>query len=212
MLAVAEDELTRLGLRLLLRSMDCVRHVAEAGGRGELLRARAELDYDVAVVDASHFGTDETLRLIDDLSALRSDSPVIVYTAEGKAVLDHCARRRVTGYCLARGRDSGSELRRGIEQVLELRSPQSNTPRQARAGYDDVALVASLTPREREVLRLVASGEASHRIAKALGVSLRTVESHRSGICTKLGVRSVAALTKVAVKTGLSSLTFDDGV
>jgi FixJ family two-component response regulator len=66
--------------------------------------------------------------------------------------------------------------------------------------------VASLTAREREVLSRVASGEPSRRIAQALRISLRTVESHRSRVCAKLGVRTVAGLTKVAVNAGLTPL------
>jgi DNA-binding NarL/FixJ family response regulator len=64
----------------------------------------------------------------------------------------------------------------------------------------------ALSPREREVLQLVAEGWATKEIASRLGVSAKTVETHRRQIMDKLGVRSVAELTKRAVRMGLTSL------
>jgi DNA-binding NarL/FixJ family response regulator len=63
----------------------------------------------------------------------------------------------------------------------------------------------SLTPREREVLRLLADGLSSKEIAQSLGVAVATVATHRRQIGQRLGLRSVAALTKWAIRTGLTS-------
>jgi len=65
---------------------------------------------------------------------------------------------------------------------------------------------ATLTPREREVLQLVAEGHSTKEIAAKLGVSLKTVDTHRQQIMGKLGLRSVAELTKHAVREGLTEL------
>ena len=65
-----------------------------------------------------------------------------------------------------------------------------------------------LTVREREVLQLLAEGLSSKEIAERLNLSVRTVENHRRQIMERLGLRSVAALTKYAVKEGLTSLDF----
>jgi len=65
-----------------------------------------------------------------------------------------------------------------------------------------------LTAREREVLQLLAEGLSSKEIAERLSLSVRTVENHRRQIMERLGLRSVAALTKYAVKQGLTSLDF----
>jgi len=59
---------------------------------------------------------------------------------------------------------------------------------------------ASLTPREREVLGLIVQGHQNKESAHALGISVRTVEAHRDSIMRKLGVRSVAELTRLALK------------
>jgi len=60
-----------------------------------------------------------------------------------------------------------------------------------------------LTPREREVLALVAAGNTNKAIAAQLGISPRTVESHRESLMKKLSLRSVADLTRFAVQAGL---------
>lgn len=63
-----------------------------------------------------------------------------------------------------------------------------------------------LTPREREVLRLVAEGLSSKGIAKELGLSVKTVETHRTQIMSRLGLHSIADLTKYAIREGLTTL------
>ncbi len=62
-------------------------------------------------------------------------------------------------------------------------------------------LLARLTPREREVLALVAAGKSSKEIAAQLGISVRTAEAHRDSIGKKTGIRSVAGLTRLTVRT-----------
>jgi len=70
----------------------------------------------------------------------------------------------------------------------------------------DLASVPVLTPREREVLQLLAEGRSTREIAGELHVSVKTVETHRRDTMKKLGLHSVAQLTKYAVREGLTSL------
>jgi DNA-binding NarL/FixJ family response regulator len=63
-----------------------------------------------------------------------------------------------------------------------------------------------LTSREREVLQLVAEGETSKRIAERLHVSVKTVDAHRQQIMDKLDIRTVAGLTKYAIRKGITSI------
>ena len=72
----------------------------------------------------------------------------------------------------------------------------------AREGTD----LAELTKREREVLLLVAEGFSNKEIANNLGLGIRTVETHRERIMRKLGVHSVAGLTRLAIAKGLITL------
>jgi DNA-binding NarL/FixJ family response regulator len=62
-----------------------------------------------------------------------------------------------------------------------------------------------LSPREREVLQLIAEGKTSAKIADSLHISIKTVETHRQKIMDKLKTRSVAELTKYAIREGLTS-------
>jgi len=64
-------------------------------------------------------------------------------------------------------------------------------------------VVGNLTRREREVLRLVASGSSIKEIAAALKISTKTVEFHKARIGNKLGIRGTAGLTKYAINEGL---------
>ena len=67
-------------------------------------------------------------------------------------------------------------------------------------------IAAELTPREREVVQLIAEGLNAAQIGERLHVSTSTVDSHRKNSMSKLGVSSIAELTKYAIRTGLSSL------
>jgi len=75
-----------------------------------------------------------------------------------------------------------------------------------RAGHDRPSFKVELTDREREVLQLVAEGKTTKYIADRLNISAKTVESHRRQLMDKLGVRSIAELTKCAIRLGLTSL------
>jgi DNA-binding NarL/FixJ family response regulator len=74
------------------------------------------------------------------------------------------------------------------------------------AGHSGSSAYARLSPREREILQLVAEGKAMKEIATMLGVSIKTVETHRRAIMDKLQLYSVAELTKYAIREGLTNL------
>ena len=73
-------------------------------------------------------------------------------------------------------------------------------------GTRDADPLAELSAREREVLQLIAEGHTSKQIADTLGVAASTIETHRKQVTAKLHVRSVAELTKLAVRAGLTPL------
>lgn len=68
---------------------------------------------------------------------------------------------------------------------------------------DDGGLLERLSPRERQVLQLVAEGRSNGEIARTLGVSKKTVEKHRASLVGKLGVKDLAGLIRLALKEGL---------
>jgi len=69
----------------------------------------------------------------------------------------------------------------------------------------DAVHADDLTPREREVLKLIAEGDPSKIIAMKLGVSTKTIETHRTQIMSRLGIHSIAELTKYAIRIGLTT-------
>ncbi|MEJ2448349.1 MAG: response regulator transcription factor [Anaerolineales bacterium] len=70
----------------------------------------------------------------------------------------------------------------------------------------DIPSYFPLTPREREVLQLLAEGKSTREVASLLVISIKTVESHRKQIMDKLGLHSIAELTKYAIRAGLTQL------
>jgi DNA-binding NarL/FixJ family response regulator len=100
-------------------------------------------------------------------------------------------------------------MARRVQQIAE----RTHLGEELRLPFDDAwpaAIAAAnhgrLGAREREVLRLLTEGHRSPRIAKQLGITLATVEAHRRNIMRKLDLHSVAALTKYAVRRGLTGL------
>ena len=205
-LVVAEDEITRLGLRVLLRNIPAVGAVTEARDRHEALGRAAEADYDVAVVDVRPASRPDGFAIIGELEALRPGTPFAVLAEDVAAAEEYCRTRRIKCSCSSRGRNSAGSLSGSIDRLAPVRGSGFDHAGPSGPATGDEDVVRLLTARERQVLSLVASGAASKEIAQSLGVSLRTVESHRARVCTKLGVRSVADLTKVAVKAGLALL------
>ena len=67
----------------------------------------------------------------------------------------------------------------------------------------DIPSLGILTPREKEILKLVAQGDANKNIATQLKISIRTVETHRNRLIHKLGFKTTAALVKYALDKGL---------
>ena len=68
---------------------------------------------------------------------------------------------------------------------------------------DDIPSLEILTPKEKEVLRLLAKGLAGKNVASQLNISIRTVETHRFNLTSKLGIKTTAGLTQYAISKGL---------
>lgn len=71
---------------------------------------------------------------------------------------------------------------------------------------EEITIVSVLTPREREVLKLVAEGRSTSQIAVDLYISQKTVGTHRQHIMDKLNIRGIADLTRYAIREGISPL------
>lgn len=153
-----------------------------------------------AVVDVCMPGHDG-LELQQALSAKGTNRPVIFLTGKGDIPTTVRAMKAGAVDFLTkpvRARD----LVAAIERAREADS----RARQAQAEFDSVeSRIATLTPREREVLTYVVAGKLNKQIAYQLGIVEKTIKFHRGSIMKKLGVRMVADLVRLAEKAGISA-------
>lgn len=213
---IEDHALVRRAIRSLLEAMadvEVVGEAADASGGLELVAAEAP---DVALMDLSLPGTDgveATRRIVEE----HPDTAVIVlsvHTDEGtvQAALEAGARAYVAKECdISALRNALSAARRGkryLSPGVDNRVVRSvatgeggGRGRHHRRSADSPLDV--LTPRQREVLRLVAAGFTSPEIADRLDISDRTVEAHRRHIRERLGIDDVPGLVKFAIRVGL---------
>lgn len=172
-----------------------------------LIEAAAALKPEVIVADIS-------MPVLNGVEAVRqirrSDrwSKIIFLTMHPETTYAvEAMRAGGSGYVLKDA--AGEELIRAIEEALQGRiyvtpslvEPVMNALQARRKGPR--ASSSLLTPRQREVLQLLAEGRSTKQIAAMLNMSIRTVEFHKYSIMERLGVRSVAELAAYAVKTGM---------
>ncbi len=209
---LADDHrIFRDGLRPLLTAHPDLEVVGEAENGLDALRLCGELAPDVAVLDISMpglNGIDVTRRLAREAPAVK----VIVLSMHGdrRFVLE-ALRAGAKGYVL---KDAGfEELLAGVLAVRDGRihlsaalSEQVVRDYVNLAEADQGSAFAVLSAREREVLQLLAEGLSTKEIAGRLNLSAKTVESHRKAVMDKLEIRSIAELTKYAIREGLTRL------
>ena len=156
--------------------------------------------------------TDVSMPVLGGLEALRRlkaeglDAKVIFLTMHADArMATEAFREGASGFVLKQG--AGEELITAIEDVLNGRTYL--TPRLTKDVFTSLAANPSeqvtLTPRQREVLRLLADGKRMKEIAAILGLSTRTVETHKYEMMQTLGVSSTAELVRYALKHGVAA-------
>jgi DNA-binding NarL/FixJ family response regulator len=210
---LAEDHtIVRQGLRALLQSSADIEVVGEAADGQEAVNLARRLQPDVVVMDLAMEGLDgvEATRRIKQ--TLPHTGVLILSMHGAQEYVLPAVRSGADGYLL---KGSGlSDLIVAIRTVAggdTFFGPEAagQLARQARvrpSGRSDAAQKKALSPREREVLELVALGHSSPQIATVLDISVKTVENHRSAIMAKLDIHHLAGLVRYAVRTGLISL------
>ena len=210
---LADDHrIVRQGLRSLLEAEADFTVVAEADNGRAAIDLTDELAPDVVVMDV---GMPE-LNGIEATRRIASRSPRVKVVAlsmhSDRRFVAEMLKAGAAGYLLKDG--AFEELVGAIRTVAAGRTYLS--PRIADVvveGYlrnnttpAEPTAYARLSPREREVLQLLAEGKATKEAAAALHLSVKTVETHRRQIMEKLNMYSVAELTKYAIREGLTSL------
>ena len=204
---LADDHtLVRAGIRRILETTPGLVVVGEAAdGKAAIELIRAE-SADVLVLDLKMAGSDgiEVLRVA---KAERPDLKVVILTMH--AAREYVARATHEGADAYLLKDSAAQdLVAAIEAVTAGRSYyspaiQNTIAELLREGNKTPQGIQGLSDREREVLALLARGQSSKEIATSLDISVRTVDSHRANLMRKLGVKSVALLTQVAIREGI---------
>lgn len=206
---LADDHaVLRAGLRALITSQPDMDVVGEAGDGDEAARKAATLRPDVAIVDITMPGPGG----IKTIERIRRDAPatrVLVLTMHDvPAYLRAALAAGAVGYVVKRAADSEliaaiRDVHRGrtvLDSSLATQVVQSGVRRRPSPGG---AAPSPLSPREREVLELVAQGYTNQQIADRFGLSVKTVETYRARLVEKLGLQSRAELVRYALDSGL---------
>jgi DNA-binding NarL/FixJ family response regulator len=209
---IADDHgLVRRGARAVLRSRRGWRVVGEAANGREAVQKAKELKPDVAVVDIGMPELDgvEVTRQIRETVP---DTKVLVLTMhESDQMVRRALEAGARGYLLKS--DLTECLEKAVEAVAEGKC--FLTPRvseivlegflKTESGHQQEGRASPCTPRELEVIRLLAEGKVNKEVAALLGITVRTVETHRAKIMLKLGLHSLAELIHYAIRHGIIS-------
>jgi DNA-binding NarL/FixJ family response regulator len=206
---VADDHaIVRTGIRHVLEGEPGFEVVGEASNGAEAIELALALKPDVAVLDISMPG----ISGLQAAAELRRGSPetrVLILSMHDNAeyVLESL-RAGVHGYLLkgTAAAELGDAIRavcRGESFFSQPVARRLGAVVRGELGDAPPGALAQLTSRERQVLIGVAQGHTNKEIALELGISHRTVESHRESLMRKLGVFTVAGLTKIALEEGL---------
>jgi len=204
---LADDHaMIRHGLRLVLEKAPDLRVVAEAGDGAEALRRGLDPSVDLAVLDVSMprlTGIQATRELV----AQRPDLRVLILSMhDNEQFFFEALRAGAAGYVLkSAAHDDLMEACRTAMRGEPFLYPgavaalvRDYLERDGRGLPED-----PLTPRESEVVKLIAEGLRSREIADVLTISDKTVERHRANVLEKLGLRDRVALTRYAIRRGL---------
>lgn len=201
-IAVVDDHaVVREGIRRVLEGEPGLEVIGEAADGDAAISLVERQHPDVLVMDVAMPGR-TGLAVAAELTRRRLATRVLILSMHDEPQYLREARRAgACGYLL---KDSPpAELRRAVRAIHAGREvfPEALLARleEAPAG----SALDTLTPREREVFERIARGDTNKEIAARLGISPRTVETHRESLMQKLGIRTVAGLTKLALEEGL---------
>jgi DNA-binding NarL/FixJ family response regulator len=205
---IADDHgLVRAGIRALLEKQSTMEVVAEASNGREALRMVRQHKPDLVLMDIAMpelNGLEAVRRLAKDFPKVRS---IILSMHADEEHVWQALQAGAAGYLVKGG--SLAELELAIKSVAQgetYLSPGVSGPvikeyiRRTGHGADSTD---SLSPRQREVLQMIAEGKTTKQMALILGISVKTVESHRAQLMKRLGVQDIASLVRHALRIGL---------
>ena len=210
-LIVDDHKIVREGLSVLLGNRDGLKVIGEANNGRMAVQLAHEMSPDVILMDLTMpemNGIDATRRIVDECPGVRilalsmhSDRRYIEAALAAGAsgfVLKDCAFDELAGAI----RDVAADCFYLSPRIAGVVVRDYLGKR----GRVETSPVGRLTPREREVLQLIAEGKNTKEVAFTLDVSAKTIETQRVNIMRKLGTSSIAELTKHAIREGLTTL------
>ena len=209
---IADDHrILREGLRSMIEKIRNVDVVGEAGNGREAVRLASERRPDVVIMDVNMpdlNGIEATRLLLKELPAVKV---IALSMYSDKRFVAGMLRAGASGYLLKAG--AFEELATAVQTVMA--GDIYLSPRVTGVVIEDYvgqlnqeksAPTKTLSPREREILQLLAEGKSSKDVASLLHVSEKTVHSHRQNIMEKLNLHSIAELTKYAIREGITTV------
>ncbi len=207
---LADDHnVVRVGLRMVLELEADLTVVAEVGDGDAAVRRASETDIDLAILDIS-MPRMTGLQAARALSAGREDLRILLLSMhDNEQYLFEALAAGASGYVLksAADRDLVAACRSAMRGVPFIYPDALSTIFRHHLRHPDADESVAhdpLTPRETEVVKLVAEEHSTASIAELLVISPKTVERHRANILEKLGLRDRVALTRYAIRRGLS--------
>jgi DNA-binding NarL/FixJ family response regulator len=205
---LADDHaLVRRGLRLILDAQPDLEVVAEAGDGAEAVKLALNTEIDLAILDIS-MPRMTGLQATAELHLRRPELRVLILSMhESEQYLYEALRAGASGYVVKKvaDRDLVEACRATMrgEPFLYPGAVNALINDYLRRARDGEEPRDPLTPRENEVLKLVAESYTNRQIAEALVISEKTVDRHRTNIMEKLGMRDRTQLTRYAIRNGL---------
>lgn len=205
-LLVDDHALVRAGIRALIEMIEAVDVVGEAGNGAEALRSIERLNPHIVLLDIT-MPDMNGLEVLQKITSRFAGVRVIILTMhEAREYAVQALHFGAAGFIPKSA--AAAELKDAIEMVMQGKTYVSaQTPQQAaRVVLSDErerGLLNRLTPRQREILVRIAEGQSTKEIARALEISVKTVESHRSQLTERLSIHDVAGLVRFAIKAGL---------
>lgn len=218
---VDDHALVRAGLRALVEKLQGVEVVGEASDGREALKLVETMTPDLVLMDVSMRGLggiEATSRVAHVSPATRvivvsmhTDPQSVLAAIEAGAAgymskdaslgeLDVAIRSVVRG-----GTFLSPTISRHVLDDYRRRVANGDdaAPAEVQPGATERALLARLTPRQREILQLLAEGASSRKMARMLEVSIKTIETHRAQLMQRLAIHDVAGLVRFAIRAGL---------
>jgi DNA-binding NarL/FixJ family response regulator len=210
-LIVDDHCIFREGLCAMIARESDLHIVGEASNGRQALQQTRRLNPDLIVMDINMpdlNGIDATAQILSEFPAMKI---IALSMHSDKRFILGMLKAGACGFLLKEG--AFKELLEAIRTALAGQiyiSPKVAgtvvTEFRQRLSVEDISQADTLTAREREVLQLISEGRSTRQIADALNLSIKTIEARRKGIKDKLGLHSVAELTKFAIQEGLTSI------